>query len=97
MIIELSSMLILLIGIFTLLRVRDYLYGKQSLKVGPWEDATFCVASSTILFCIGMYLHQKIFILLAIPFIVYLITPVVLFSARQWKEFLGLLNNYLRR
>lgn len=97
MMIELASMFILLIGIFTLLRVRNYLYGKQSLKVGPYEDMTFCILGFLGLLGTGLYLKQRILMLLALPFLVYLIAPIALFSARQWKEFLGLLNNYIKR
>jgi hypothetical protein len=97
MVIEISIMFITLIGIFTLLRVRNYLYGKQKLTVGPYEDMVFCISSFLILLSIGILSNGKIWILLALPFFVYLLTPVILFSMRQWKEFLGLLNNYLRR
>jgi hypothetical protein len=90
-------MFIELIGIFTLLRVRNYLYGKQSLKVGPYEDMTFCILGFLGLLGTGLYLKQRILLLLALPFLVYLIAPIALFSAKQWKEFLGLLNTYLNR
>ena len=97
MIIELSVMFIELIGIFTLLRVRNYLYGKQNLKVGPYEDMVFCISCFIALLSIGILSNGKIWILLALPFFVYLLTPCILFSLKQWKEFLGLLNAYLNR
>jgi hypothetical protein len=97
MVIELSIMFILLIGIFALLRVRNYLYNKQNLKVGPYEDVLFCISFFLGLLSIGILKNEKIWMLLALPFFVYLLTPVILFSMRQWKEFLGLLNSYLNR
>jgi hypothetical protein len=97
MIIELSVMFIELIGIFTILRVRNYLYSKQKFTVGPHEDTLFCLSFFTGLLSTGLILNDKIWILLSLPFLVYMLTPVIIFSMKQWKEFLGLLNNYIKR
>jgi len=97
MIIELASMFIMLVAIFTILRVRDYLYKKQGFTVEKYEDSIFCVSMFIALLCIGLYCKEKIFILLSLPFLVYLATPIVIFSFNQWKEFLGLLDMYIRR
>jgi hypothetical protein len=97
MIIELSVMFIELIGIFTILRVRNYLYSKRNFTVGPHEDTLFCFSFFIGLLLTGLISNDKTWILISLPFFVYMLTPVILFSMRQWKEFLGLLNNYLRR
>lgn len=90
-------MFIVLIAIFTLLRVRNWMYKKRGFNVGTYEDAIVCVSFFIGLFSIGILTKEKIWILLALPFFVYLLTPVILFSMRQWKEFLGLLDRYIRR
>jgi len=97
MVIEIASMFIVLIAIFTLLRVRNWMYKKRGFTVGTYEDAILCISFFFGSLFIGLLIHEKIWILLALPFFVYLLTPVILFSMRQWGEFLGLLDRYIRR
>ncbi len=86
-----------LLAIFTLLKTRNYLYNKKGYIVGPYENTIALTSFFIGLLGIGIYLNERVLMLLSLPFFVYLIVPVIFFSLKQWKEFLGLLNAYLRR
>lgn len=68
MVVDLAVMFIELVGIFTLLKIRSYLYDKQNLNVGPYEDMTFCISFFLGLLSIGLVTNEKIWILLAYLF-----------------------------
>ena len=97
MIKEILGMFTVFLAIPMLLRLRDYLYKHQNLTKWYGEDSIFLTVFFSLLLCTGIYFNERLFVLLSLPFCVYLIVPVILFSFKQWKEFLGLLNIYLNR
>jgi hypothetical protein len=80
-----------------LLKLRTFIYSKRNLTVGPYEDTVFCISFFIGLLSIGIVANSRYFLLVSIPFFVYLLVPVIFFSMKQWKEFLDLLNAYLNR
>lgn len=97
MLFELLILFIELIGIFSVFKLRDYLFKRKSIEKSSMEDTIICFLFSLLLIVFGILLNMRILCLMSLPFLVYLIVPVVIFSVRQWKEFLDLIILYLRR
>jgi len=97
MVIELIIMFTEFLGIFTLFKLRNYVYNKNKFTVGPYEDILACFSFFISLLLFWLFTKERILILLALPFFVYLIVPVIIFSIKQWKEFLDLILKYIRR
>jgi len=87
----------MLLAIPILLKVRDYLYKQKGYTVHYLENTIFNGLFFTGTFIVGLIIKDRLIVLLSLPFLVWLIIPLVMFSLRQWKEFLDLLSIYLRR
>jgi hypothetical protein len=73
----LLSMIIIFFSIPLLFKIKDYLYNRYSLTKNRLEEPVFCVIMFFLLFTIGYYMNEYFYYWVSLPFLAYIMTPVV--------------------